>query len=77
MSDTFTGDSKPFPIQSGSQSRGSYMLIRNRSTIPWWLAEIAYEEYARKYGNRQSLQRLSERGGFCPHELVELLRRKG
>ena len=46
------------------------------SAIPWWLAEIAYEEYARRYGNLQTLERINERGGFGREELVSLIRRE-
>lgn len=54
---------KPFPIQQGG-------------TIPWWLAEEAYEHYSKLFGEDQSLQRLAERGGFGTQELLTLLRRE-
>ena len=47
-----------FPIQGGP-------------SIPWSVAEIAYAEYARRYGRSQSLQRLAERGGFYVNEMDE------
>ncbi len=50
----------------GSQSRGG------ASTIPWWLAEIAYASYAKSFGSGQSLERLAERG-FGRDELVGLI----
>jgi len=61
-------DTRPFPIQWES-------LNQKRCTIPWWLAEIAYEYYSRLYGNQQSLERLAERGGFGRLELVRFIRR--
>lgn len=64
-------DTRPFPIQADHQRP------RNEpSTIPWWLAEVAYEYYAAKFGTQQSLERLAERGGFGREELVGLLRKE-
>ena len=37
--------------------------------IPWEVAEKAYAEYASRFGNSQSLERLAERGGFCVEEM--------
>ena len=45
-------------------------------TVPWWLAEIAYEYYSSRHGTSQSLERLAERGGFGRAELLSLLRRE-
>lgn len=61
-------DNHPFPIQDDHTGPAS--------TIPWWLAEIAYESYAKSYGHRQTLERLSKRGGFGRAELVSLIRRE-
>lgn len=61
-------DSRPFPIQGDYQTGGG-----KSSTIPWWLAEIAYKQYAKQFGNQQTLERLAERGGFGREELVMLL----
>ncbi len=61
-------DTRPFPIQR--ESRG-----KEASTIPWWLAEIAYEYYSSQYGTGQSLERLAERHGFGRNELVAFIRR--
>lgn len=36
------------------------------------LGRVAYEEYARRFGNSQSLERLAERGGFGVCELSAL-----
>ena len=60
-------DNRPFPIQRDGNNPAS--------TIPWWLAEIAYAFYAQQYGHAQSLERLAERGGFGRAELVGLLQR--
>jgi len=54
---------KLFPIQCGG-------------SVPWWLAKEAYAYYTQQYGQKQSLERLAERGGFGPKELLGLLRRE-
>ncbi len=59
-------DTRPFPIQSDGRDAEA-------STIPWWLAEIAYKQYVKQFGSQQSLKRLAERGGFGREELVMLL----
>lgn len=62
-------DDRPFPIQAEGYSHP-------RSTIPWWLAEIAYRGYAKKFPGSammQSLEQLKERGGFGRQELLYLL----
>lgn len=63
---------RPFPIQAryDRESRIDYPGF----TIPWWLAEIAYEDYSAKYGTTQSLQRMADRGGFGQWELVAHIR---
>lgn len=61
-------DTQPFPIQSEHDGK------HRGTTIPWWLAEIAYRQYAHDFGTDQSLERLAERGGFSREELVTLLR---
>lgn len=61
---------KQFPIQG--EFFGTKYL--SPTIIPWWLAEIAYEYYAKKYGTQQSLDRLAERGGFGRDELIRLIR---
>ncbi len=65
-------DTSPFPIQ------GSWRIQNQISycTIPWWLAEIAYEHYTKLFGNQQSLQKIAERGGFGRDELLTLLRKE-
>ena len=62
-------DSRPFPIQ-GELGRPPLP----ESTIPWWLAEIAYEHYAAHHD--QPLERIAERGGFGREELVKYIRRE-
>lgn len=56
------------PIQRGRE--------RNQpdTYVPWWLAEIAYADYARRYGTQQTLLQLCQRGGFGREELLEHLR---
>lgn len=44
-------EQKWFPIQQGGK-------------VTWEVAEVAYRTYSRRYGTRQSLERLAERGGF-------------
>lgn len=63
-------DTRSFPIQ------GDILPThRKESSIPWWLAEIAYTAYVKSYGNSQTLERLAERGGFGRDELLMLLRK--
>ena len=69
MNDRKIDDTRPFPIQGHGYGENE----KKSSTIPWWLAEIAYEDYE-KYGSGQTLERLAERGGFGRQELVALLR---
>ena len=64
-------DTRPFPIQA---DYGIGDKKKVKSTVPWWLAEIAYEYYAKRFGKTQSLERLAERGGFGREELVMLIR---
>lgn len=60
-----------FPIQPTlTRDRRSYFPA---SAVPWWLAELAYAGYVARYGDRQSLERLAERGGFSRGEFLEFL----
>ncbi len=77
-------DTRPFPIQ-GEHKDENGVFIRSADgrakellpcTVPWWLAEIAYEEYSRRYGTSQSLEQLAERGGFGRWELLLYLEPK-
>ena len=65
-------DNRPFPIQ-GYFKRGGNSA--EPCTIPWWLAEIAYEYYKSKWPG-QTLERIAKRGGFGRKELVMLLRKE-
>lgn len=67
-------DCRPFPIQ-GQRGR-TRDQDEKPCTIPWWLAEKAYEEYSKQYGTQQSLQRLADRAGFGRYELTQLLKGK-
>ena len=65
-----------FPLQQGSLKKRKPDVGIERYgpfKVPWALAELAYREYSRLYGNRQSLERLAERGGFGVHEFGNLL----
>lgn len=66
---------KLFPIQGVYKNSEGKQIFNGEAThIPWWLAEIAYKEYSRRYGRSQTLERLAERGGFGRDELINLLR---
>lgn len=70
-------DTRPFPIQTHScRDKTGKMVHHKRHTIPWWLAEVAYCHYVKLFGDSQSLERLSERGGFGREELLLLLRQE-
>lgn len=72
-------DTRPFPIQGAKVTTRDDQGVPTKpgpSTIPWWLAEIAYECYSGSYGTSQSLERLAERGGFGRDELVNLIRKE-
>lgn len=56
-----------FPIQgNGSRRRPGF---EPAGTVPWAVAELAYEAYAARYGRGQSLARMAERGGFGHGEM--------
>jgi len=57
---------KMFPLQAGYRDAKS---APHPLQIPWSVAEKAYCAYARRYGTRQSLERLAERGGFDGAEM--------
>lgn len=59
-------DLRQMPIQA------EYHPNKPRTYIPWWLAEVAHENYL----HDQSLERIAERGGFGRDELVKLIRRE-
>lgn len=42
-------------------------------SISWAQAEVVYKEYIRKFGDKQTLERIAERGGFYFEEIVGLL----
>jgi hypothetical protein len=65
-------DILPFPIQGNWKIQNQF----SSCTIPWWLAEIAYEHYVKLFGTSQSLKKLAERGGFGRDELLMLLRKE-
>ena len=51
----------------------AFPLLGETGSIPWAVAKAAYAEYVKRYGNRQSLQRIAERGGFSIKEMDDLL----
>ncbi len=64
-------EERRFPIAGDPHGR---IGIRPETThIPWWLAELAYQDYSKRFGTRQSLERLAERGGFSRWELISHL----
>jgi hypothetical protein len=63
---------KNFPIQPTHGSR----LREEGTVIPYWLAEEAYKYYSHRFGTDQTLERLSQRGGFGRKELLMFLRKK-
>jgi hypothetical protein len=58
---------KLFPIQNERGARPHPLQI------PWSVAELAYSVYSSRYGRQQTLERLSQRGGFGPSEMDEYL----
>ena len=67
-------DTRPFPIQSNAFK--GHRQYEARSTIPWWLAEEGYKYYVERFGDRQTLEEIAQRGGFGRQELLMLLRRE-
>ncbi len=62
-----------FPIQGHTEKERdpkTRAIIRvPPMTVPWIVGEIAYNDYARRFGRGQSLERLAERAGFCQGEM--------
>ncbi len=63
-------DVQQFSIQGETRDRTKFLPC----TIPWWLAELAYKEYARQQGRDQSISQIDRRGGFGRAELVASIR---
>lgn len=55
-----------FPLQRSRHQ------LNEPSSIPMALAEKVYENYAKRFGTQQSLQRLGQRGGFGIEEMDQL-----
>lgn len=49
-----------FPLQMSSRAKSA----EGPRTVPWSIAEAAWDVYAARYGREQSVERLAERGGF-------------
>lgn len=62
---------KRFPLLSNGSFRREHPTWAR--WIPWAIAEQAYKEYKRCGHGDQSLERVAERGGFCPMEIDTLL----
>lgn len=60
---------KKFPIQSSYRKN----VKPHPTSIPWFIADLAYSVYSASYGREQSLERLAERGGFGPEEMDEFV----
>lgn len=74
--DNPSNDNRPFPIQQGHHRDASgAMQTDHACTVPWWLAEVAYEWYHKRYPG-QSLEQLAARGGFGREELIGPIRRE-
>lgn len=41
--------------------------------VPWWVVNLAYQDYRRQFGDRQNLDTIIRRGGFGQNELIEHL----
>jgi hypothetical protein len=63
-------DERMFPLQCEKRRTDICSGIHQ---VPWSVAEQAYRQYARHYGTRQSLETLSQRGGFGEIEFYDLL----
>lgn len=61
-------DIEPFPIQAETRKRNRFLACN----VPFWLAQLAYREYAK--GHNQPLQTIAKRGGFGRAELIALIR---
>jgi hypothetical protein len=64
-------DERMFPI---IPDRSKMPKTRPHPTsIPWWLADLAYSVYSRKNGTWQSLETIASRGGFGATEMDQLV----
>ena len=60
-------------LRERAERRFPILGDKTGATVPWTVAEAAYEDYKRRFGDGQTLERIAERGGFCPLELIEHL----
>lgn len=63
---------KRFPLQIARDTPTHFTYPEFR-TCSWALAELAFKGYAARYGKSQSLERIAERGGFSPAEMIRYL----
>lgn len=54
--------------------QNTYPKAGDPVSVPWSVAEQAYEVYSHCYGTDQSLERLAERSGFGVKEIEVFLR---
>lgn len=59
------------PVQRDTGKHGR--PARSAGTIAWEEHLEAYAEYAGRFGNSQSAERIAQRGGFGYGELIEFL----
>lgn len=73
MTNPFTANFlKPFPVR-GAELAGTGAKIPP-STVPWWLAQIAYGQLRTVYaGDPKTLEQIAKDGGFGAMELLDLL----
>ena len=50
-------------------SEKRFPILNEDWDIPWSVAEKVYEGYVIRYGTKQTLERIAERGGFGKNEL--------
>lgn len=70
-SNTYSGEGHPGSVRRAKTEPGAVP-----GTVAWAEHELAWEEYARRYGRSQTAERLAQRGGFSWLELVVLLGRE-
>ncbi len=56
-------------VGGGQAERRAPVQGYHGGTIPWRVHGLAWEAYAKQYGNRQTAERLAERGGFGVKEM--------
>jgi len=59
----------------GDMKRGEQGVVQaeDHKTLPVPILRLAYEEYVRQYGKRQSFEQIQDRRGFGIGEVISLL----